>query len=192
MYRADGRPRVWQCLGEWVAYVNVVNRVPYSGGGVLVRAGIIYKHNCILLMAIWLHRDNVTRSWGPLSCHSSATITSYIMSGHVARICTQFPETENVPIFLACILTRHVTHWACLGCSGSRCMTACFNSSRYPATSHSHRRGVGQHSTINSLINSMQRVCGTAWGKSWSHQIRTGFLTHAPTYLWPTDAYLHS
>ena len=35
------------------------------------------EHRCILLMAFWnLHRDTVTRSWGPLLCHSSTTITS--------------------------------------------------------------------------------------------------------------------
>ncbi len=33
------------------------------------------EHRCILLMAFWMHRDTVTRSWGPL-CHSSMTITS--------------------------------------------------------------------------------------------------------------------
>ena len=26
------------------------------------------KHNCILSMAIWMHRDTMRRSWGPLSC----------------------------------------------------------------------------------------------------------------------------
>ncbi len=34
------------------------------------------EHKCILLMAFWMHRDTVTRSWGPLLCHSSTTITS--------------------------------------------------------------------------------------------------------------------
>ncbi len=34
------------------------------------------EHRCILLMAFWKHRDTVTRSWGPLLCHSSTTITS--------------------------------------------------------------------------------------------------------------------
>ncbi len=34
------------------------------------------EHRCILLMAFWSHRDTVTRSWGPLLCHSSTTITS--------------------------------------------------------------------------------------------------------------------
>ena len=29
---------------------------------------------------------------------------------------------------MACILTRHVTHWAFLGCSGFTCTTVCFSS----------------------------------------------------------------
>ncbi len=35
------------------------------------------EHRCILLMVFWMHRYTVTRSWGPLMCHSSTTITSY-------------------------------------------------------------------------------------------------------------------
>ncbi len=31
---------------------------------------------CILLMAFWMHRDTMMRSWGPLLCHLSTTITS--------------------------------------------------------------------------------------------------------------------
>ncbi len=34
------------------------------------------EHRCILLMAFWMHRDTVRRSWGPLLWHSSTTITS--------------------------------------------------------------------------------------------------------------------
>jgi hypothetical protein len=57
LYRADGERCTWRCVGEWFVDGNVVNRVPHSGGGVMVWPGI-----------------------------SS----------------------------MACILTRHVTHWACL------------------------------------------------------------------------------
>ncbi len=34
------------------------------------------EQRCILLMTFWMYRDIVTRSWGPLLCHSSTTITS--------------------------------------------------------------------------------------------------------------------
>ncbi len=36
------------------------------------------EHRCILLKAFWMHRDTVTRSWGPMLCHSSTTITSML------------------------------------------------------------------------------------------------------------------
>ncbi len=35
------------------------------------------EHRCILLMAFWMHKDTVTRYWGPLLCHSSTAITLY-------------------------------------------------------------------------------------------------------------------
>ncbi len=67
---------------------------------------------------------------------------------HVARICTQFLEAEKKPSScMASILTVHVTHWACLVCSGSAYTTACSCSWQYPGTSHSHWRGVDQHYT---------------------------------------------
>ncbi len=56
---------------------------------------------------------------------------------------------------MASILTGHVTHWACLGCSVSAYTTACSSSWQYPATS---LHNIPQ-ATINNLINSMWRRC---------------------------------
>ncbi len=42
----------------------------------MVRRMLWTTNRCILLMAFWMHRDTVTRSWGPLLSHSSTTITS--------------------------------------------------------------------------------------------------------------------
>ncbi len=118
------------------------------------------EHRCILLMAFWMHRDTVIRSWGPLLCHSSTTITSccsMIMHAPCCKDLYTIPGSWKHPSScMANILTGHVTHWACLGCSGSVYMTACSSSCQYPATSHSHWR-VDQHSTINNLSNSMWR-----------------------------------
>ncbi len=41
------------------------------------QAYVMYKeHRCVLLIPFWMHRDTVTRSWGPLLCYSFTTITS--------------------------------------------------------------------------------------------------------------------
>ncbi len=78
LFRADGRQRVWRRVGERFADVNVVNRVAHGGGGLWYGQANVMdnEYRCILLMAFWKHRDTVTRSWGPLLCHSSTTITS--------------------------------------------------------------------------------------------------------------------
>ncbi len=133
------------------------------------------EHRQILLMAFLMHRDTLTRSWGPLLCHSSTTITlccSIIMHGPMLQ-----GSVHN-----SCILTGHVTHWACLGCSGSAYTTACSSSCQYPATSHSHWRGVDQHSTGHNQQPDQLYVC-EGDGKWWSHQILTGFRPQKPQYV---------
>ncbi len=39
---SDCRQRVWRCVGEQFADVNVVDRVAHDGGGIIVWAGICY------------------------------------------------------------------------------------------------------------------------------------------------------
>ncbi len=81
---------------------------------------------------------------------------------------------------MAIILIGHVSHWAFLGCSGSAYTTACSSSCQYPATSHSHWRGVDQHSIGHNQQPDQlyaKEMCCTGWGKWWSHQILTGFWT---------------
>ncbi len=42
LYRADGRQRIWCCVGVRFADANVVDRVAHGGGGVMVWAGVCY------------------------------------------------------------------------------------------------------------------------------------------------------
>ena len=42
LYQADGRQRVWRCVGERFADVNVLNRMRHGGGVDMVWAGISY------------------------------------------------------------------------------------------------------------------------------------------------------
>ncbi len=180
---------VFTVQGRWqtvCSVVNVVDRVAHGGSGVMVWAGVCYGQQtqvrCILLMAFWIHRDTVTRFWDPLLCHLSTTITSccsMIMHGPMLQRSVHNSWKLKTSQFLHgqhTHLTRHVTHWACLGCSGSAYTTACSSSCQYPATSHSHWRGADQHFTINNLINSMRRRCVAL------HQILTGFRTPSDSH----------
>ena len=98
---------------------------------------------------------------------------------------------------IACTLTRYITHWACLGCSGSTCTNNVF---QFPPISSNFaqplkRGGTTFHSQQPDELY-VKEMCCTAWGKFWSHKTLTGFLIHTPTfflrYLWPTDAHLYS
>ncbi len=55
----------------WIEWPMVVVGLWYGQAYVMDN-----EHRCILLMVFWMHRDTMTRSWGPLLCHSSMTITS--------------------------------------------------------------------------------------------------------------------
>jgi hypothetical protein len=130
-------------------------------------------------MVYLMHRDFVMRTWGPLSCHSSAAISSWfsiIMQCPMSQRSVHNPCKIKMSQFFYGLHTYQTyTHWACLGCSGSTCTTACFS---VPAISHSHWRGVGQHSTgQNQQPDQLyaKEMCCATWGK-WSHQILTGFL----------------
>ncbi len=63
---------------------------------------------------------------------------------------------------MASIVTGLVTHWACLGCSGSAYTTACVT---VPANIQQLCTAIEEewtkilHATINNLINSMQSWC---------------------------------
>ncbi len=77
LYRADGRQRVW----VWVSGLLMSMlwlEWPMVAVGLWYRQAYVMDsdYRCILLMAFWMHRDIVTRSRGPLLCHSFTTITS--------------------------------------------------------------------------------------------------------------------
>jgi hypothetical protein len=72
---------------------------------------------------------------------------------------------------MACILTRHVTRWARLGCPGSTCTT---QHVPVPANIQQLRTAIEEwgnipQATISSLINSMRRRCVTLHEASGGH-----------------------
>ncbi|ROL41031.1 Transposable element Tcb2 transposase [Anabarilius grahami] len=81
LYRADGRQRVWRHVGDRFADVNVVDRVAHGGGGVMVWAGLMLRP----IVVPFIHDHHLMLQ------HENAR-------PHVARICTQFLEAENIPV----------------------------------------------------------------------------------------------
>ncbi len=145
------------------------------------------EHRCILLMAFWMHRDTVTRSWGPLLCHSSTTITSCCsMIMHCPML--QGSVHNSWKLKTSQFLHGQHTHQTCH--PWSMFTTVCFSSCQYAATLHSHWRGVDQQSTGHNQQPDQlyaKEMCCTAWGKWWSHKILTGFRTPGP----PNTVRLH-
>ncbi len=70
------------------------------------------EHRCILLMAFWMHRYTVIRSWGPLLCHSSTTITSCCsMIMHSPML--QGSVHNSWKLKTSQFLHGQHTHWTC-------------------------------------------------------------------------------
>ncbi len=104
LYRADGRLRVWRCVGERFADVNVVDRVAHGGGGVMVWAGICYGQRTQVhfidgILNAQRYRDEILRPIVVPFIHDHHRMLQHDNAQpHVARICTQFLEAENIPV----------------------------------------------------------------------------------------------
>ncbi len=134
------------------------------------------EHRCILLMAFLMHRDTVTRSWGPLLCHSSTTITSccsMIMHGPMLQGSVHNSWKLKTSQFMSPI--EHV--WDALDRLIRKRVPVPSNIQQLRTDIKEEWTNIPQ-ATINNLINSMGRSC-TEWGKWWSHQILTGFRTRS-------------
>ena len=91
-------------MGERFADVNVVNRVPHGGGGVMIRSGISYRQQTQLHfidgnLNAQRNRDEIQR---PIVVsfirHHHLMFQNDNAWPHVAKICTQFLEAVNVPV----------------------------------------------------------------------------------------------
>ncbi len=104
LYRADGRQRVWHWVGERFADVNVVDRMAHSGGGGMVWAGVCYGqwtrvHFIDDILNAQRYRDEILRPILVPFIHDHHLMLQHDNARpHVARICTQFMEAENIPV----------------------------------------------------------------------------------------------
>ncbi len=104
LYRADDRQCVWRRVSERFAGVNIVDRVAHGGGGVLVWANVCYgqwtqMHFTDGILNAQRYRDEILRFIVVLFIHDHHLMLQHDNARpHVARICTQFLEAENIPV----------------------------------------------------------------------------------------------
>ncbi len=141
-----------QAVGLWYGQAHVMDN----------------EHRCILLMAFWMHRDTMTRSWGPLLCHTSTTITSHCKDLYTIPGTWKHPSSCMASILSPYMsLIDHV--WNALDQLVRQCVPVLANIQQLHTAIEEEWTNIPQ-TTINNLINSMRR-------KWWSHQIPTGFRT---------------
>ena len=96
--------RGWRHVGERFTDVNVVNRVPHGGGGVMVWAGISYRQRPQFNfiggnLNAQRYREEILRPIVvPIIYRHHLMFQHDNARPHVARVCTQFLEAENVPV----------------------------------------------------------------------------------------------
>jgi hypothetical protein len=152
------------CGGERFADVNVVNRVPHGGSGVMVWAGISYGQQTQLHyidgnLNAQSDRDKILRPIVvPFIRRHHRMFQHDNARPHVARICTQFLEAENVPFLpwpeyspdMSPI--KHV--WDALDKRVRQCIPVHTNTQQLRTAIEEEWDNIPQ-ATINSLINSM-------------------------------------
>jgi hypothetical protein len=82
--QADGRQRVWSRVDERLADINIVDRVPHRGDGVMVWAGIGYGQQTLNAQR---YRDEILRPIViPFICRHHLMFQHDNAQPHVARI----------------------------------------------------------------------------------------------------------
>ncbi len=95
---------VWRCVCERFADVNVVDRVAHDGSGVMVWAGVCYGQGTQVhfidgIFNAERYRDEIMRLILVPFIHDHHLMLQHDNAQpHVARICTQFLEAENIPV----------------------------------------------------------------------------------------------
>ncbi len=166
LYRADGRQCVLHCVGERSADVNVVDQVAHGGGGVMVWAGICYGQRTQVhfidgILNAQRYRDEILRPIVVPFIHDHHLMLQHDNAWpHVARICTQFLEAENIPVLAWPAYSpdmspiEHV--WDALDRHIRQRVPVPDNIQQLRTDIEEEWTNIPQ-ATINNLINSMQR-----------------------------------
>ncbi len=104
LYKPDGKQHVWRRVGERFADVNIVDQVAHGGGGVIVWAGVSYGQRTQVhfidgILNGQRYRDEILRPIVVPFIHDHHLMLQHDNAQpHVAKICTQFLEAENIPV----------------------------------------------------------------------------------------------
>ncbi len=168
LYRSNGRQRVWRRVGERFADVNGVDRVAHGGGGVMVWASVCYGRRTQLhfidgILNAQRYRDEILRLIVVPFIHDHHLMLQHDNARcHVARICTQFLEAENIPVLAWPAFSpdmspiEHV--WDALDQRIQQRVPVPANIQKLCRAIEEEWTNI-QQAKINNLINSMRRRC---------------------------------
>uniref|UniRef100_A0A3P9HRI8 Tc1-like transposase DDE domain-containing protein n=1 Tax=Oryzias latipes TaxID=8090 RepID=A0A3P9HRI8_ORYLA len=168
LFRADGRQRVWRCVGERFSDVNVGDRVAHGDGGVMVWAGMCYGQRTQvhfidgILNAQRYHDEILGPIVLPYIQQHHLMLQHDNARPHVARICTQFLEAENIPVLAWPAYSpdmspiEHV--WDALDRRIRQRVPVPANIQQLRTAIEEEWTNIPQ-ATIDNLINSMRRRC---------------------------------
>ncbi len=168
LYRADGRQFVWRRVGERFADVNIVDRVAHGGGGLMVWAGVCcgqrtQVHFIDGILNAQRYREEILRPIVMPFIHDHHLMLQHDNAQpHVARICTQFLEAENIPVLAWPAYSPDMSPteyvWDALDRRLRQRVPVSANIQQICTAIEEEWTNIPQ-ATINNLINSMRRRC---------------------------------
>ncbi len=179
--------RVWHHVGERFADVNVVDLMAHGGGGVMVWAGVCYGqvHFTDGILNAQRYHDEILRPIVVPFIHDHHLMLQHDNAWpHVARICTQFLEAENIPVIawpaysLDMSPIEHV--WDALDWRIRQHVPVPANIQQLHTAIEEEWTNIPQGHNQQPDQLYAKEMCCTACGKWWSHQILTGFRTTRP------------